>query len=247
MAAWRVAESLLTLRDQVNAFAPNRSKISDGFIGDASHAAVPSDHNPNQYGVVCAYDITHDPKNGLDAHALADRLLQRRHPNLKYIISNGRIAGDWANYKWTKYRGIDPHDTHIHISVGTGEDGKSNPPYDDKNLWNVEDMSKDAITKEEYIELHKAFTGQEPTPDFKEAPYYNNVARPLSPVINDLKNSAGAKEWRRRAEAFGWLLEEIAKRDKGIDMLRGVITSSESNKAQMNRDAVVAYIDKNLK
>ena len=33
--AWRVGASLLTLRDQVNAAWPNRSRASDGTIGES--------------------------------------------------------------------------------------------------------------------------------------------------------------------------------------------------------------------
>ena len=134
--AWRLAKSLETLRNQVNAFAPNRSKASDGTIGDASHAAVPSDHNPNSAGVVTAMDITHDPAN-FNAHAVADVLITHRHPELKYVISNRRIAGGWTNWKWQAYNGSNPHDKHIHISVGVGNDGKSQPPYDSTQQWNI--------------------------------------------------------------------------------------------------------------
>lgn len=133
--SWRVAKSLLKLRDQVNAAYPNRNKASDGFIGNEAHQRVASDHNPNRHGVVTAFDITHSPEKGFDAHALANRLLVNRHPDLKYIISDGRIAGAWTNWKWSPYHGTDPHDTHIHVSVGVGNDGQSEPPYDDENDW----------------------------------------------------------------------------------------------------------------
>jgi hypothetical protein len=33
-----------------------------------------------------------------------------------YIIYNGKIASWIGNYRWRKYRGINPHKTHIHIS-----------------------------------------------------------------------------------------------------------------------------------
>ena len=69
--AWRVAKSLLKLRDQINAHAPKRSKKSDGYIGDAAHASRSSDHNPwvkdGKMGVVTAADFTHDPAGGFDA------------------------------------------------------------------------------------------------------------------------------------------------------------------------------------
>ena len=135
--AWRLAQSLVRLRDQVNAAYPKRSKISDGTIGNAAHAATASDHNPNSKGVVCALDLTHDPANGFDAHALADRLRTNRHPNLKYVISNSRIAGAWTNWNWQKYTGSNPHSKHIHVSVGNNSDGRSTGNYDDASNWNI--------------------------------------------------------------------------------------------------------------
>lgn len=133
---WRLAYSLVQLRDQVNAQWPNRSKASDGTIGDPAHAATASDHNPYK-GVVTAMDLTHDPAHGFDAHALADRLIVNRHPNLKYIISNSRIAGAFSNWQWRPYSGTNPHNKHIHISVGVGPDGYSVQPFDDKTNWSI--------------------------------------------------------------------------------------------------------------
>lgn len=133
----RLANSLVKLRDQVNAAYPNRSKASDGWIGDAAHAASASDHNPNGAGVVCALDITNSPQTGLDIHALADRLRVNRHPNLKYIISNRRICGAWTGWNWWPYNGSNPHSAHAHFSVGQGNDGQSQQPYDDTSNWNI--------------------------------------------------------------------------------------------------------------
>ncbi len=135
----RRAKALETLLQQVNELAPRRNKASDGWIGDEAHRKVPSDHNPNADGVVTAQDITHDPKGGLDAHALADRLITHRHPTLKYVISDGRIAGDWTGWVWRKYYGSNPHEKHIHVSVGKGDDGKSTQPYDDTTPWNIKE------------------------------------------------------------------------------------------------------------
>lgn len=135
--AWRAANSLIRLRDQVNAAYPNRNKASDGVIGDATHAASASDHNPNASGVVCALDLTHDPANGFDAHALVDRLRVNRHPNMKYLISNRRIAGSWTGWAWVAYDGSNSHSNHVHISVGVGVDGASRAPYDDTTDWSI--------------------------------------------------------------------------------------------------------------
>lgn len=133
---WRLAKSLEVLRNQVNSAYPNRSKASDGTIGDASHAASASDHNPNKNGVVCALDLTNDPANGFDVHALAEHLRLNRHPNLRYIISNARVAGWWTNWEWQPSSG---HTQHAHFSVGTlgVGDGKTYDRYDDETKWSL--------------------------------------------------------------------------------------------------------------
>lgn len=65
MASWRMARSIVTLRDELNAQFPKRPKSADGTIGDARHqsAGSGSDHNPwvkdkNGQGVVRAFDGT---------------------------------------------------------------------------------------------------------------------------------------------------------------------------------------------
>lgn len=75
------------------------------------------------------------------------------------------------------------------------------------------DMSADKITKEEYQELHKAYTGQ-------EAPEFGNVGKNLSEVIQILKSAPGSKEWKRRADSFEFWKEEVRKRDDGLELLR---------------------------
>lgn len=135
--AWRLANSLTQLRNQVNASYPNRNKASDGTIGDAAHSASWSDHNPNAAGVVCALDLTNDPGNGFNAHVLADQIRKDRHPNLKYIISNSRICGAWTGWNWWPYNGVNPHSKHAHFSVGVGSDGRSQQPYDDTTNWSL--------------------------------------------------------------------------------------------------------------
>ena len=129
--AWRLAKSLETLRSQVNAKWPSRSKSSDGSVGDTSHSARASDHNPDGAGVVHAIDITHDPKGGFDSYAFADMLLEKQDRRVKYIISNHRIGsgpqGPQAGV-WRKYTGSNPHDHHCHISVVAA--GDATDPWD---------------------------------------------------------------------------------------------------------------------
>ena len=140
--AWRVAGSLITLRNQINAQWPNRRKENDGTIGDANHSARLSDHNPDDYGVVRAIDITHDPANGLDSRALANLILARQDPRLKYVISFNRIGsgpqgvspGTWRPYKTPPNK--NPHDHHCHVSV-VGRHSDGTDPADGERLWDL--------------------------------------------------------------------------------------------------------------
>lgn len=141
MADWRVADSLLKLRDEVNAHYPGRSKASDGTIGDPAHQAEgsASDHNPwvkdsTGEGVVTAFDCTHDPAHGVDTYAMAERFRQARDPRLKYCISNRRIFYGGADqhghtrWVWQTYTGTsDPHTGHMHVSVSTVQSAYDNP------------------------------------------------------------------------------------------------------------------------
>jgi len=127
MADWRLAMSLMKLREQVDHLFPNRSKASDGTIGNAAHAANKSDHNPNAAGIVCAWDVTHSPVTGCNAGHLVEALRKSRDPRIKYVIFNRRMfssypSGGVAPWTWRKYTGENPHDKHAHVSVGTNVD-----------------------------------------------------------------------------------------------------------------------------
>lgn len=139
---WRVATSLDVLLADINKAFPNRSKVSDGSIGDAAHASRDSDHNPfvvdaAGVGVVRARDFTHDPNHGLDCNVLAERLARKlrrgRHPALQsgaYVIWNRRIISrDRIAEGWRAYTGSNPHDKHLHLSVALG------PGYDSERAW----------------------------------------------------------------------------------------------------------------
>jgi hypothetical protein len=134
----RLATSLVTLRAEVNTFAPNRSKASDGWISDAAHAARTSRHNPNRFDVVTALDLTHHPAGGFDAHKWARlHVASGAHPQLAYIISNGQVASKSNGWRWVKYTGSSPHTAHIHVAVGVGPDSRPEPPYDSTASWRV--------------------------------------------------------------------------------------------------------------
>lgn len=110
--SYRLAASLVKLRSQVNDRWPNRDKKSDGWIGDASHNARKSDHNPDwsSGGVVRALDLD---KDGIDVEELLNAVVGE--PRVAYVIWNRRI---WTHAKgWQPYSGSNPHTGHVHVSI----------------------------------------------------------------------------------------------------------------------------------
>jgi hypothetical protein len=128
---WRIANSLETLRHQLDARFPGRSLAADGGIGDAAHQTRDSDHNPwYGPGIVTARDFTHDPAHGLDIQQVADQLLDSRDPRIKYVIANRRIATN-RTWQWEPYSGANPHEAHFHLSV------VADPLCDDAQDWSL--------------------------------------------------------------------------------------------------------------
>lgn len=121
---WTLHPALAKLRDQIDARWPDRSRASDGTIGNTAHAARKSDHNPDANGVVCAMDITHDPGPpfqpiGCDGQYIAEMLRVSRDPRIKYVIWDHRIFSSTVQpWVWRPYTGANPHTKHVHISVG---------------------------------------------------------------------------------------------------------------------------------
>lgn len=132
---WRVARSLLVLRDQIDAAFPDRSRVSDGYIGDTNHQNTDSDHNPwYGPGIVTAADWTHDPLHGFDIDRFTDELAASRDPRIKYVIANGWILDSrpqFSPWTWVRYFGPNPHTSHVHLSVA------ASPICDDQTRWNV--------------------------------------------------------------------------------------------------------------
>jgi hypothetical protein len=106
-----LAPSLVKLRDQIDSRWPKRDKASDGWIGDASHQATKSDHNPDYAngGIVRAIDVDED---GIDTAVVLEAVLH--DPRVSYVIYEGRI---WGGTRWRPYTGLNAHEKHIHISL----------------------------------------------------------------------------------------------------------------------------------
>lgn len=120
-----LAPSLRDLRAQLNSIAPNRSKVSDGWIGNAEHAARSSRHNPNADGVVCAIDVTHDPAGGMDAWWLREALRVSGDTRIGVVISMGQIFSSTPTsarpaWTWGRYTGANGHHHHLHVDVHPG-------------------------------------------------------------------------------------------------------------------------------
>ena len=162
--SWRLAKSLDQLRSQVNLRWPGRSKQSDGTIGNAEHSSRTSDHNPNNDRVVCALDLTHDPRSGCDSYALAAALVASRDPRVKYIISNGQIASGSAQstpaWIWRAYTGKNRHDHHVHISVKADQ-----AHYDNVDPWEFDLNKVNMATPVPYVRppatLREGMQGQD--------------------------------------------------------------------------------------
>lgn len=117
---------------EATALAPDRSKRSDGTIGDRAHAARTSDHNPDKTtGIVHAVDVTHDPAGGFDSYHYAEIVRLKceagRETRVKYLVSHDPgarhdiLASAKTSWKWRKHTTGSAHANHLHISIASGE------------------------------------------------------------------------------------------------------------------------------
>lgn len=130
--SWRLANSLIQLRKQVNEAFTERDKSSDGSIGDTAHSNRKSDHNPNAAGVVTAIDIDRDFNDGHDGRELVSALVAGQDPRVKYIIFERQITVPGDITRWKPYHGANAHNHHIHISVSANA-----KLYDDATPWKL--------------------------------------------------------------------------------------------------------------
>lgn len=111
-SSWRLAPSLAVLRDEVNRRWPQRSKRSDGTIGDAAHSARRSEHNPDGLGIVRAIDIT---AAGIQPMTLVQAAIG--DPRVHYVIFNRQIWSRAHGWRPRRYTGANSHTQHVHISI----------------------------------------------------------------------------------------------------------------------------------
>jgi hypothetical protein len=130
--SYYLAPSLVTLRAEINAMFPRRDTTSDGWIGDTSHAARPSDHNPDWSagGVVRAIDIDVDDRD--PSQDLRTQLIKAACGDERtyYVISDGRIYSYTYGFTARHYTGSNAHFSHVHVSIREGDQYE-----DDTSPW----------------------------------------------------------------------------------------------------------------
>lgn len=175
--AWIVVPNLNELADQMNSRFPKRDKASDGAIGNTSHAARPSSHNPDKTGSpehrdgdsrneVRARDIDKDLKdvNGVTMEQVVQHWIKNARNGklwwVRYIIFNGRIWHKRDNYVTRRYTGSNKHTLHVHV----------NSDFSQK---------ADAVTKTDW--LLKDFGKPKPKPPATKPSLPSLPAKPVSP------------------------------------------------------------------
>jgi hypothetical protein len=111
------------LREQFDDSFPDRDRRSDGWVGDLRHQSRPtSDHNPDENGIVRAIDVDRDVHKSGKPDLMPDIADQIRlgakagEKRIAYVIFAGRIASPRMGWRWRKYSGSNPHNSHCHIS-----------------------------------------------------------------------------------------------------------------------------------
>lgn len=137
MSSFHIAATLLDLTKEINKKygAPlwPTGSIGDGAVGDTSHQARKSDHNPDwsANGVIRAIDIGIEGRN---AREILNTVIG--DPRVWYVIHKGIIYSRTHGWRALRYTGSNSHPHHIHVSI-RGADGISRA----NALW-IENLKK---------------------------------------------------------------------------------------------------------
>lgn len=125
---------LNALRGEFNTLSPNRDKSTDGWIGDTSHGASSSDHNPDETGNTPNEDSDNvDEVHAIDVDKsgpwpagasftdLVNEVVNRhkagKDNRLQNVIWNRKIASKSWGWTWDDYTGSNSHTEHAHFSA----------------------------------------------------------------------------------------------------------------------------------
>jgi hypothetical protein len=149
MSNWILTKGLQNLRSQANTRWPTRDHASDGTIGDTTHQAEMSGHNPDDTKgsrapwnsdsdstpEVRAFDMDSDLREpGSTAQMVVDHL--RSLPGLssviRYMIYNRKMYHERDGFKPTAYSGPSAHTEHIHFEGAWTQAADNNTTFDFK-------------------------------------------------------------------------------------------------------------------
>lgn len=136
--AWMAVPCVLEARDQMNRRFPNREKGAEGILGDTSHKASASSHNPDLTGnpeyrdgddkdEVRAFDFDRDLRDpgGVTMEDVVQLWVRKakegKMPWLRYLIYNKRIWHKRDNWAEKPYTGSNNHSDHVHGTTDFSE------------------------------------------------------------------------------------------------------------------------------
>jgi len=152
--AWVNTAASDSLRDEFNEAFPNRTKASDGTIGDGEHSQSVSDHNPDETGntggkedsdsinEVHARDLDKDLNRPGWTMERATQIIMGRcrsgaETRLDYWIYNRRIWRRSNGWVTENYTGANQHTEHAHGSFRYGSGSGSSNPENDTRPWGI--------------------------------------------------------------------------------------------------------------
>lgn len=231
--------ALVALRDEFNQLNPDRDKTTDGWIGDTSHSARPSDHNPDETGntphedddskdEVHAIDVdkTGPWPDGLTFDVIIETIRDRCRRNvenrLMYIIWNGRIA-EWDNgWQWRTYTGENPHKEHAHFSCEY-----ASKYSEDTSPWGVADLGGLPMDQNSFNKLMNGWAATAEGKTALERAAISDVVDRVDPA-NDyapLPDTDGNPTMAVNAALY-YLARDLARLDDKVDALAAGATKT---------------------